>query len=478
MSYAGALLCERYRIDTPIAAGGAGEVWRATDLVLGRQVAVKLLRREYTEHSETLARFQAEARHAALLNHPGVVQVYDYGQAPDGVPFQVMELIDGPSLAQVLARGPFDVARVLDIVAQAAAALAVAHRAGLVHRDIKPANLLLAPGDVVKITDFGIAYAIGSSPVTRTGTVPGTPAYLAPERASGAAATAASDLYSLGVVAWECLTGTQPFSGTPLDVAMAHAQQEVPPLPPTVPPAVAGLVAELTAKDPAARPADAAMVAERAGQLSSGLTATRSAAFPAYAPAASNNTMVLEEPPLSPQPVAGRNGRNWRRTAALTAAGVAAAVLIGIFVAQASPGGGTPQASAGTHSSAPSTRTVRVNEAALLGRPEAVVLRTLRRAGLHPVVAHGAAEDARPGTVLNVQPAGRVSQGSFVRVTVATAPKHHPHKHDHHGHDHADNGDGNLPTSPRTQLHTNRHPKLTANPRPPHPPRPQASART
>src|SRR5215472_11420951 len=271
---ASAVVADRYRLEGPVARGGVGEVWRATDLVLGRPVAVKLLRSEYTQHPEILARFRAEARHAGSLSHPGIAQVYDYGDAdwPES-PYLVMELVDGPSLARVLTGGPLDPAHAMDVVAQAAVGLAAAHEAGLVHRDIKSANLLLGPDGQVKITDFGIAHAAGSAPLTQTGTLVGTPAYLAPERAAGGPATPASDLYSLGVVGYECLAGTPPFTGTPLEIASAHAHRDLPPLPATVPAAVAGLVAELTAKDQAARPPGAAAVAARTWKLSGTVTA-------------------------------------------------------------------------------------------------------------------------------------------------------------------------------------------------------------
>jgi serine/threonine-protein kinase len=204
-----------------------------------------------------------------------VVPVYDYGPVgPVGAPFLVMELVDGPSLAEVAACGPLEPAWVLDVAGQVAAGLAAAHAQGLVHRDIKPANLLLAPGGTVKITDFGIASAAGSASLTLAGTLPGTPGYLAPERAAGAPATAASDLYSLGVVAWECLAGAPSFTGTPLEIALAHADRVMPPLPAAIPRGVADLVAELTAKGPAARPASAASVAARADQLRAAITGT------------------------------------------------------------------------------------------------------------------------------------------------------------------------------------------------------------
>src|SRR5260370_32320275 len=172
-----------------------------------------------------------------------------------------MELVDGPALADVAACGPLELAWVLDVAGQVAAGLAAAHGQGLVHRDIKPANLLLSPGGAVKITDFGIASAVGSVSLTLAGTLPGTPGYLAPERAAGAPATAASDLYSLGVVAWECLAGAPPFTGTPLEITLAHAHRALPRLPAALPGGSAKPVADLTAKDPAAPPASAASAA-------------------------------------------------------------------------------------------------------------------------------------------------------------------------------------------------------------------------
>jgi serine/threonine-protein kinase len=288
----GTVLKHRYRLDDRIALGGVGEVWRGTDLALQRAVAVKLLRLEFAQDEECLARFRAEGRHAALLSHPNIAQVYDYGDKAPPVPdFLVMELVDGQSLARLLAGGPLSPARTMGIVAQSARGLQVAHAAGLIHRDIKPGNLLVGPDDHVTITDFGIAQVAGSARLTRTGMLVGTAAYLAPERADGGLATPASDLYSLGVVAYECLTGQAPFGGESLAVVMAHLQQAIPPLPASVPAAVAALVADLTAKNPSARPPSAKVVCDRAERLrtvpSDPPAAAPDSPMPAGAPAGS-----------------------------------------------------------------------------------------------------------------------------------------------------------------------------------------------
>ncbi len=254
MVLAGTFLGDRYQLDQPIGSGGYSEVWRASDTVLSRSVAVKMLHPGYAQHADALARFQAEARHAGAMAHQNIARVYDYGEPEAEQPFLVMELVEGPSLAQVLTGGPLGAARTMDVIAQAACGLQAAHAEGLIHRDIKPANLLLAPGGTVKITDFGIAHAVGSAPLTLTGTLLGTPGYLAPERASGAQATPSTDLYALGIVAYECLAGAPPFAGAPLDVTLAHRDRPLPPLRAALPLEVVAFVMELAAKDPRWRP--------------------------------------------------------------------------------------------------------------------------------------------------------------------------------------------------------------------------------
>ena len=441
MTRTSVLAAGRYRLEGRIAAGGVGEVWKGTDEVLGRPVAVKLLRAGYAGHPGSLARFRSEARHAAALSDPGIAQVYDYGEA--GSPYLVMELIDGPSLAEVLGGGPLDPARAMDVVAQAAAGLEAAHRAGLVHRDIKPGNLLLGPGGQVKITDFGISHAVGSAPVTGTGVLLGTPAYLAPERVAGQEATAASDLYSLGVVAWECLAGAPPFTGPPAEVALAHRDRPLPPLPGAVPAEAAALVAELTAKDPLARPPGAGVVAERAGRLRDAMT--------------SRSTLPLDIgpdrfaalAPALPRPAGPRRRLRDRmpsgRAAALAAGVLVAVVMAGIMLsgllsaARSRPQAALSPPPAAARPRASAAGAVEVGAGSLAGQPVSAVRRQLQQLGLAvQVLWQPSGQD--PGTVLSVQPSGRVPAGSVIVVTAASQPRPGGHGHGH-GHGHGDGGD-------------------------------------
>jgi eukaryotic-like serine/threonine-protein kinase len=336
MVHTATLLAGRYVLDEPIGAGGYCEVWRATDAVLTRQVAVKLLHAGYASHGEALARFKAEARHAGALSHENIARVYDYGEPADGQSYLVMELVDGPSLADVLARGPLGARPTMDTVAQVAAGLQAAHTAGLIHRDIKPANILFTSGGSVRITDFGIAHAVGSTPVTSTGMVMGTPGYIAPERVSGAQAGTASDLYALGIVAYECLAGSQPFAGGALDVAIAHRDRPLPPLPVSVPAEVAAFVMTLTAKDPACRPASAGEAADQAGRLRDDLLS------PGYSAWAVPSVVPGGPPPTIADDVRSRPRR--RRplaVAALTLAALTCLVLISVtgFASGSHPAG-------------------------------------------------------------------------------------------------------------------------------------------
>lgn len=261
----------RYELSSRIAIGGMGEVWKATDSIIGRTVAIKILKDEYMGDPGFLERFRAEARHAALVNHEGIANVFDYGEE-QGSAYIVMELVPGEPLSSIIEReGRLPADRVLGIVAQTATALQAAHDAGLVHRDIKPGNLLITPEGRVKITDFGIARIADQVPLTATGQVMGTVQYLAPEQASGHTATAATDVYSLGIVAYECLAGRRPFTGdSQVAIAMAQINDTPPELPSDIPGPVRRLVFACLAKDPDERPRSAAKLAQAATALHRG----------------------------------------------------------------------------------------------------------------------------------------------------------------------------------------------------------------
>lgn len=274
----------RYELDSRIAIGGMGEVWEATDHVIGRTVAIKILKDEYMGDPGFLERFRAEARHAALVNHEGIASVFDYGEE-NGSAFLVMELVPGEALSTILEReGTLSTDKTLDIVAQTSAALQAAHAAGLVHRDIKPGNLLITPDGRVKITDFGIARIADQVPLTATGQVMGTVQYLSPEQASGHAASPATDIYSLGIVAYECLAGKRPFTGeSQVAIAMAQINDTPPPLPATIAEPVRNFVLCMIAKKPEDRPATASAVARAATALRRGDIAGAVAIVPAIA---------------------------------------------------------------------------------------------------------------------------------------------------------------------------------------------------
>ncbi|SDO04905.1 protein kinase [Geodermatophilus sp. DSM 45219] len=272
----GTMLAGRYEITAPIATGGMGEVWRARDRVLDREVAAKVLRSEFTGDPSFVARFRNEARHTAALSHPNIASVYDYGETEDErgsqLAFLVMELVEGKPLVTILhEEGTLPVDWTLHVLGQSADGLSAAHHAGVVHRDIKPGNLIVRPDGVVKLTDFGIARARDATPLTRTGMVVGTAQYLSPEQAQGFEVTAASDVYSLGVVGYECLTGGRPFDGTSqVAVALAHINRPPPPLPASIPPAVRLLIERALAKDPADRFPDGAAFAAAIRSVASG----------------------------------------------------------------------------------------------------------------------------------------------------------------------------------------------------------------
>jgi len=468
-------LADRYQLEERIAVGGMGEVWRAQDQLLSRRVAVKVLKPEYAADPTFLERFRNEAKHTAALAHPGIANVFDYGEI-GGMAFLVMECVPGEPLSALLAReGPLPASRTLDIIGQAGLALQAAHDAGVVHRDVKPGNLLIQPDGVVKVTDFGIARAVDASPVTQTGLVVGTAAYLSPEQAAGRPVTPASDIYALGLVGYECLTGARAFGGdNPVAIAMAQINDKPAKMPKAVPPLVGEFVMRMLEKNPDKRPSSAGEI----GRTSLALAATmrNSASDTALMPAADGATetltptydekrrrkvrnvfiavgavvvllgfLILHSCTGGAQRVAMPKvtGETYARAAAtLHTQGFAvtphythnASHAAGLVLAQSiAPGArvGLGSVVALTVSSGPPL--VTVNAATLIGQKLAAVENTLSAEKLR--VAVKSQDSPQPaGTVIAVSPSGQVAEGSTVTVTIAStppkpAPKHHGKGH-------------------------------------------------
>jgi hypothetical protein len=297
-----------------------GEVWKARDLVLGRIVAIKILKEEYTGDPGFLNRFRAEARHTALLNHEGIANVFDYGEE-EGSAYLVMELVPGLPLSSIIERDKsLTPDRTLSIIGQTATALAAAHKQGLVHRDVKPGNLLILPDGRVKITDFGIARLADQVPLTATGQVMGTAQYLAPEQATGQQATGSSDIYALGVIGYELLAGTRPFSGeSQIAIALAQVNDTPPPLPESIPVPVRALIMSMLAKDPADRPADAEALARAVAAIRRGDIAAAEAAVPGMLLFGGGATAV-NDAVTAPVPTTGTSATRVVNTAPSTSA--------------------------------------------------------------------------------------------------------------------------------------------------------------
>jgi serine/threonine-protein kinase len=304
----------RYRLDDRIAGGGMGDVWRGTDEVLGRTVAVKILLPELLEEPGFAERFRGEARTMATINHPGVVDIYDYGSEGQTA-FLVMEYVEGDALSRTLSRvGRLTPGRTMALVAQAADALQAAHEKGIVHRDVKPGNLLVRPNGTLVLTDFGIARSAMVGQLTMVGSVLGTAAYISPEQAEGATASPLSDVYALGVVTYQCLAGHRPFDGdSSVGIAMRHVRDAPPPLPNDIPPVVRQVVERAMAKNPSDRYPSAAAMAHAARQAATA-TGTGGAGMPA-APVPPTGTQVLPNAaypsngPVSPAPRTGQYAR-------------------------------------------------------------------------------------------------------------------------------------------------------------------------
>ena len=311
----GGRLGGRYRLDERIGAGGMGEVWRGTDEVLGRTVAVKVVLPTLVGDPDFVRRFLVEARAMASVNHPAVVSIHDYGSDTTGA-YLVMEFVAGEPLSRALGRaGRLTPAATMRVVTQAARALQAVHDNGIVHRDVKPANLLVRADGGLMLTDFGVARGTGTA-LTSTGAVLGTPSYLAPEQVLGEPATPLSDVYALGLVAYECLTGRRPFEAdSPYAVAMMRVREPPPPLGDQVPAPVRAVVERALATDPARRwrSADDLAAAAHEAEMGVGPTAVVGAAGPAGRPT----------PPTPTTAVRARTRTRW-------AVAAVAALVLGI----------------------------------------------------------------------------------------------------------------------------------------------------
>ena len=259
----GQLVHHRYRLDRRLAQGGMGEVWKGFDIQLGRIVAVKALRTDTSNVEAKLRRLRAEAHNSANLAHPNIAALFDYYEH-DGIGFLIMEYVPSKSLADLYHKEKtVEPTRLLPILIQTARGLFVAHSHGVIHRDVKPANIMVSETGSVKITDFGVSYSSDQEQITQDGMVVGTAQYISPEQAQGEQATAQSDIYSLGVVAYEGLCGHRPFTGTtPVDIAAAHVNDPVPPLPDSVDLQLRQFVMSMLSKNPKDRPKDALVVSK------------------------------------------------------------------------------------------------------------------------------------------------------------------------------------------------------------------------
>ncbi|MEV4537058.1 serine/threonine-protein kinase [Asanoa sp. NPDC049518] len=410
----------RYRLAEPIASGGMGEVWRASDEVLGRTVAVKVLHPRAVGDPGFSARFRGEARTMATLRHPGVVDVYDFGEDTDPddktVVYLVMGFVDGESLAQrIKAAGRLSPAETMAIVAQTAHALQAAHDAGVVHRDVKPGNLIVRPDGQVVLVDFGVARSAEAAELTGVNELVGTALYMAPEQVAKRAITPATDIYALGAVAYHCLSGHPPFMGdNALTIALSHLDEEPPPLPDDVPQAVRTVIATAMAKDPDDRFKNAAAMAQiaeaaigtRSSDTATALTRAGATALLAGGPATTRPRpgYASGAAPVGRGPGDTFAGSDPRTTGSRTGVGPAPAGLVG------APGPGGPPP--GRRKRLSATQRASIIATALIGVAAVVMAIALANMG----------DKTKDGGPAPTQPAEASIEPSVVDPTVTSRP--------------------------------------------------------
>jgi beta-lactam-binding protein with PASTA domain/tRNA A-37 threonylcarbamoyl transferase component Bud32 len=402
------VLAGRYELDSLLGRGGMAEVYLGTDRVLGRRVAVKVLSPELARDSSFVARFRREAQSAAALTHPNVVSVFDTG-SEDGTHFIVMEYVPGRTLAEVLREsGPLLPERAVEIASAVAAALGFAHEHGIVHRDVKPGNIMLTPTGDVKVMDFGIARATTGESLTQTATVLGTAAYLSPEQARGEPADARSDLYSLGIVLYEMLTGAPPFTGeSPVAVAYRHVAEDAAPPSrrnPDVSPDLDAVVMKCLAKNPDNRYQSARELAEDLQRVRQGAPVAATPLLPFFEP-----TQPVEARPTTVLPAetvpAVERGRRWAAVGVIALL-LAAVVGLGLFFLARSL-------------LAPPPRPVAVPD--VRGLPLAVARDTLENFGFRVGEVRREPSEEPEGTVLDYRPR-RAVPGTPIDLTVSAGP--------------------------------------------------------
>ncbi len=427
------VLSNRYRIQDVIGEGAMAQVFRGTDLLLERPVAIKVLRPQYAADPEVVTRFEYEARAVAKLRHPNIVEVYDVGD-DNGLRYIVEELIEGQSLRQIIdSQGPLPIQQAVDYARQMCLALQAAHRQGIVHRDVKPQNVLVTPEGTLKMVDFGIAKALAASSLTQQGIFWGSPAYTAPEQAKGEGTVPASDIYSLGVVLFEMLTGRLPFEAdSPIAVVVAH-MEKAPPRPSqfraSIPAWLDSLVLRALAKEPSQRFASAD---EFRAALSSGMEGSL-AATSIMAPVKGGVTGSRPASPMArmPQDVAypRRHRSNLASVLGLVLI-ILASAAIGYAAYLAAPSllqGFLSVASIPTPQSQPTpTQVARIETPRLIGLSLEQAQQVALGAGLSlKVESERYDADAPTGTVLSQQPAPNtaVPPGTAIAVTVSKGPE-------------------------------------------------------